>query len=140
MKTKTAVKIAQEEEKKDERAKDQARAQFASIKEMVEAFDNATTDEERETAEETINNDPLSLQTRSGWISPGEKMEAEEFNILLCTGGPACRIIGELNEHKEPESPRLQYQDWFTQWEVFYLDSEEEAILLSYCNKFYFGE
>ena len=133
----TAVKIQQ----KDEHAKDQAHAQFDSIKEMVEAYDNAATDEERDTAEETIQNDPLSLQTRSGWITPGdEKMEAEEFELLLCTGGPACRIIGKLSKYKDPESPILQYQDWCTRWEKYYLDEEETAILLSYCQKFYFGE
>jgi hypothetical protein len=48
-------------------------------------------------ADERIRQDPLSVEVRSGWTAPGEPMEAEEFRILLCTGGPACQIRGELD-------------------------------------------
>ena len=131
MKTTTAVE-------KDERAKNQARTQFDSIKEMIQTLENE--DSERDEARIAIEEDPLSIQIRSGWRSIGEKLEPEEFEILLCTGGPAVRIIGELDEHGQPYSPKLQYQDWFTQWEDYPLESEEEEILSSYCNVFYFGE
>ena len=123
---------------KDERAKNQARAQFDSIKEMIQALENE--DSERDEARTAIEEDPLSIEVRSGWHSMGEKLEPEEFCILLCTGGPAVRIIGDLDEHGQPDSPKLQYQDWFTQWEDYHLEDAEEEILLSYCNVFYFGE
>ena len=127
------------EEEKDN-AKSQARAQFESIREMMEARDNAEEDsDEFEEARTSIEEDPLSVQVRSGWCSPGAEMEPEEFEILLCTGGPACRIIGELNEHNEPDSVKLQYQDWFTPWEEYHLDSDEEQIILDYCRQFYFA-
>ena len=41
---------------------------------------------------------PLSVLVRSGWYIPGTAPGyAEEFEILLSTGGPACRIIGQLD-------------------------------------------
>lgn len=121
-------------------AESQARAQLASIVEMVAALETKD-DNEREDAQQTIQEDPLSVQVRGGWHNPGEESEAEEFEILLCTGGPACRIIGDLGEHAEPERPRLQYQDWGTPWtELMSISSEEREALLTYCQQFYFGE
>ena len=40
----------------------------------------------------------------------------EEFEILLCTGGPACRIVGDLDESCQPSSARIEHQDWGTPW------------------------
>jgi hypothetical protein len=127
----------------EERAKDQAKAQFESIKEMVEAFRKADEDDDegaREEAMQAIQEDPLSVEVRSGWHSPGEKGEDEEFNILLCTGGPAVRIIGELGQFSQPEKAHLEYQDWFTPWVEYPLDSDDTDILLAYCCQFYFGD
>jgi hypothetical protein len=92
-------------------------------------------------AREAIEEDALSIQVREGWHSPGEQGELEEFEILLCTGGPAVRIVGDLDRHKQPDSVRLQYQDWGTPW-TEYLDmtSDEREALLTYCQQFYFGE
>ena len=132
-----------EQRKEEDRAKDQAKAQLDSIREMVKALkdaEEANDDEAREEAEQTIQEDPLSVQVRSGWHNPGEKAENEEFEILLCTGGPAVRIIGELDEHNEPERARIEFQDWFTSWMDYPLDSEEEEDVLTYCRSFYFGE
>lgn len=86
---------------------------------------------------DTIHEDALSVQVRSGWVTVGEPLTPEEYEILLCTGGPACRIIGTLNDYGEPETARLQHQDWFTPWQD-YTDAEEE-ILLTYARHFYFS-
>ena len=131
------------EQREEDRAKDQAKAQLESIREMVKALkdaEEANDDNAREEAEQTIQEDPLSVQVRSGWHNPGEKAENEELEILLCTGGPAVRIIGELDEHNEPERARIEFQDWFTSWMDYPLDSEEEEDVLTYCRSFYFGE
>jgi len=85
--------------------------------------------------------DPLSVEVRSDWHSPGaDDDECGEYNILLCTGGPAVRIVGDLNKWKEPESARLEYQDWFTPWENYYLNGNDEEKLVAYARCFYFGE
>ena len=110
--------------KEENHAKDQAQAQFESIKEMLENIAKAgDNDEAREEAEETLRNDPLSVEVKKC------------FEILLCWGGPACRIVGELDEHGEPEDARLQYQDWFTSWTEYPCNEET---LLDYARNFYF--
>jgi hypothetical protein len=141
--TKEGLTMTTTTKKEEDRAKDQAKAQFSSIKEMVKALQKAEkkgNDEAIEEARRTIEEDPLSVEVRSGWHTPGAKAEDEEFNILLCTGGPAVRIIGELGQYNEPEKATIQYQDWFTQWTDYPLDSKDEEILLTYCRTFYFGE
>ena len=125
-------------EEKD-RAKNQARAQLDSIIEMVTALDTED-DEAREEAMQTIQDDPLSVQVRSGWCDPGEEnLVPQEFEILLCTGGPACRILGELDEHREPDRARLEYQDWGTPWTPVFMTADESEAVLRYCQQFYFG-
>lgn len=120
-------------------AEDWAAVNTEDYEELIGLEDAAGECEDREAAEQRIQEDPLSLQLRSGWYSPGEESpKAEEFELLLATGGPAVRIIGELSEHMEPDRARLQVQDWFTPW-TDYLDADQET-LLAYCRVFYFGE
>ena len=126
-------------EEKEDRGKKEAIAEIESIVEMVAAL-NSENDEEREEALEAIQNDPLSVEVRSGWHSVGSTHPPDEFCILLCWGGPACRIIGELDEHAQPEKPRLEYQDWGTNWTEYPLTEEEETALQTYCEQFYFEE
>lgn len=94
--------------------------------------------ESAEQAQERIQDDPLSIEVRSAWQSLDEPLEAAEFNILLCTGGPAVRIRGELNQYREPCRAWMESQDWGTPW-AQYFDADQET-LLAYCRYFYFGE
>lgn len=88
---------------------------------------------------QSIEENALSVEVRSGWVSPGStEMKAEEFNILLCTGGPAVRIRGELDQYGEPDRAWLEMQDWFVPWSQVF-DIEQDT-LLDYCRVFYFGE
>jgi hypothetical protein len=131
----------QAREKEEERARDQAKAQLESITEMVNDLLKAQ-DEDNHTAEEDarerINEDALDVNIRSGWTVPGQKMKGEEFLILLCTGGPAVRIVGDLDQYSYPEKARIEYQDWFTPWIDYPLTEEEEGKVLIYCQQFYF--
>jgi len=146
-------------------AKRQGQAQFDSIKEMVEALRRANEsawekppepygnfDEANEAARQRIMEDALSVQVRSGWYTPGAEQKAAEYEILLCTGGPACRIVGKLSEHGEPDTASMEVQDWFQPWtairplvsrgkEGFEPDDyDSEPILLEYARCFWFGE
>lgn len=105
----------------------------------------AATEEEREEyhdeekARQAINEDPLTVQVRSGWAASAEEFEAEEFEILLCTGGPACRIVGDL-DRGQPDRARIEHQDWGTPWtEYLEISSDEREALLTYAKQFYFG-
>lgn len=108
------------------------RAEFSDLR--AAAGDCASRDD----AEQRIQEDPLSLEVRSGWVEVGQPLEAEEFMVLLTTGGPAVRIVGELDQYKEPSRAWLEVQDWGTPW-TQYFDADQD-VLLTYCRQFYFGE
>jgi hypothetical protein len=92
---------------------------------------------DRNEATEAAQENALSVEVRSGWTSCGDTMTPEEFRIVLCTGGPAVQIRGELNEYKEPSRAWLEYQDWGTPWTQYFPASQDT--LLTYCAAFYFG-
>jgi hypothetical protein len=120
--------------------KEKLQPYFYSIEEMVTALNEARekdNEEALEEAERVIQEDPLSIQVRSGWQDIGEPLEPSEYEILLCWGGPAVRIVGELNEYHEPETANIEFQDWGISWEGCYFDDD---ILLQYARQFYFGE
>ena len=121
-------------------AEQQANTQLESIVQMIAALRVAADDEQRDTAQTRIQEDPLSIEVRSAWYQPGEPgVRPNEFKILLCTGGPAVRIIGQLNAHGEPEQAQIEHQDWFTPWTPLpHITEEENTALLDYCRHFYF--
>ena len=86
---------------------------------------------------------PLTVRIRSDWHNPGEAFTAFEFEILLSTGGPACRIIGELDSGSVAWQsgcrPAIQHRDWFKPWTESSYDIDTIA-LLWFCEQFYFGE
>jgi len=108
-----------------------------------------------ETLQEAItdycNEMPLSVLVRSGWYSPvrqglplcTSEGAPEEFEILLSTGGPACRIIGQLDRGSVAWQsgcrPVMQHQDWFKPWTESSYDIDTNA-LLWFCEQFYYGE
>jgi len=125
-----------------ETAEQQAQAQLESIVEMIATLRAASNDNEREAAQIRIAEDPLSVEVRGDWHAPGgEGAKPSEFMILLCTGGPAVRIRGELDRYSEPEKPHIEYQDWFTSWrELPVATDEENDAVLDYCRQFYFAD
>jgi hypothetical protein len=109
-------------------------------------FDNRepTADEidayhDEDKARQAIQEDALSVEVRSGWHGQGEAGEDEEYTILLCTGGPAVRIIGNLGEYDEPATARLECQDWFAPWTDEPLTRHEEGALIDYAREFLGG-
>jgi hypothetical protein len=97
-----------------------------------EAGEYSDADEVRERIQE----DPLSIEVRSSWVSLGDVLSADEFRILLCTGGPAVQIVGEL-DRREPVRAWIEYQDWGTPWTQYF--NADNDTLLAYCREFYFG-
>ena len=100
-------------------------------------------DQDREAIAESINQeiqeDPLSVLIRSDWHLPSAESEPAEFLIELSTGGPATRIIGELDQWQQPTRPRLQHQDWWKPWtEYLNATSAQKEALNWYCGMFRF--
>lgn len=105
-------------------------------------FDGTNHDTVAEWIADAMREAPLSVEIREGWLEPGDgaSLEPTEFRILLSTGGPALRIMGELN-HGEPSRCWLEHQDWGTPWTRYFSRSAERAsALLWFASLFYYGE
>jgi hypothetical protein len=105
--------------------------------ELADLEDAAGDCIDEDDARQHIEGDALSVEIRSDWGSPGEDMQAGEFRILLCTGGPHVEIVGDLDEYKQPSRPRILYKDWGESGELFDFDHDT---VTRYCSVFYFGE
>lgn len=106
-------------------------------KEMMEIENTVADCKDKEQAEQRIQEDALSVRVF------GERVEgewqADKFELLLATGGPAVRIMGELDDNCEPSRAWLETQDWGMPWTQYYEPGIQET-LLSYSRCFYFGE
>jgi hypothetical protein len=103
------------------------------------------TPEDRQTyhdeddASDRIQESPLSVDVRSGWHSPGETDDPQEYQILLTWGGPAARIIGNLDNDSVPCSARLERRDSGNPWTIHRAHYSAPALLL-YAQQFYCGD
>ena len=132
---------AQDPESEDEMAQavsDLANWDAANAEELKQLQDQAGDCENQEQARERIQEDALSVEVRSSWASLGSTLEADEFRIVLCTGGPHVEIRGEIGTYGEPSRAWIQYQDWGTPMTQFF--DIEQSTLIEYCRQFYFGE
>lgn len=111
-----------------------ADANTDDAEELKELEGQADDCESEEQARERIEEDPLSIEVRSDWVTVGEEMTAGEFNILLSTGGPASRIMGELDDNREPRRAWLEVQDWFKPWTQYF--PADQDVLLEYARCF----
>lgn len=108
------------------------------LKELEDAANPCGNEcKDQDDARQMIQEDALSVQVRSGWVTPGDEMIAEDFELLLSTGGPAVRIVGELDANGEPHRAWLEVQDWGKPW-TQYFDIEGDT-LLAYANCFTYG-
>lgn len=100
---------------------------------------DAWHDEER--AREAIEQGHYGIELRGGWYAPGGRDEdgAQEYCVTLGGGGPAMRIVGEL-EDGSPSTARYQFQDWFKPWTDAELSEKESAILLQWVGHLYFED
>ena len=121
---------------------------IATIETMVEDFkkdqqlQESNDYNQQDELRESVLNSALSIQFRSGWYSSLYDRvrigQPAEFKILLSWGGPALRVIGELNDYG-PVNPKLQYQDWGTSWTDYEITEDQEEALNWFCNCFYLG-
>lgn len=110
----------------------------AQREELADLEESAGDCEDEDDAQQRISEDPLSVEYRSGWSSDPHSLEPDEFCVLLCTGGPAVRIVGELGDHGAIHRAWLEYQDWGTPWTHYY-DGDSQT-LISYCESLGVGQ
>lgn len=117
---------------------DEENAEELKELEAASKIDGEEVDEEQ--ARERIEESPLSVEVRGDWHAPGAEEESpSEFCILLSTGGPALRLLGELDEHCQPTRAWLEHQDWGTPWTHYYIQDGADT-LLKWASVFYFGD
>tara|TARA_B100000287_G_scaffold85292_1_gene77873 strand:+ start:378 stop:818 length:441 start_codon:yes stop_codon:yes gene_type:complete len=130
--------------------------QLESIKENYRNYKEAESNDDykaQDEIRESVLNSALSVEFRGGWYSSPESiadLKPEEFKILLSWGGPACRVIGDLDQYNQPTDIEIQYQDWGTSWENLQLNphyaglnvniTDDIEALEWFCSCFYFGE
>ncbi len=106
----------------------------------IDGYSADSADAVRDHIQESV----LSVEARGDWYTPGEARDTfgapSEYKITLTTGGPALRIIGELDQYAQPDSARLQYQDWGTPWTEHIVTGSDHDALLAFAQQFYFGE
>lgn len=127
-------------------AMENAHGWMVTIVEWLEQVDARDDDYEGDPEDERP--EPLSIETRSDWHSPGSSRHmynedaGGEFRLLLSTGGPALQIVGGLNDHCEvdADSCRLRWQDWGTLWTEYRMSAHECDALARYAATFWFGE
>ncbi|MCA3573112.1 MAG: hypothetical protein IOC86_04295 [Aestuariivirga sp.] len=135
----------------DNDARDNATAWLATIRELVANLQAAYDADARDGAQDAIDaaqtaihEAPLSVEVRSGWYQPGAAFgpdtAPEEYRILLTWGGPAAQIAGNLDAYGQPDTARLEYQDWGTPWTARPLTDEEREDVLTFAQAFYYGE
>lgn len=119
-----------DDSKAESRAQEQARYKYESIVEMMQRRDAAKTEKEEDDSLEEIEQFPLSVMLRGDWHEPytDKKVDDVEYQILLCTGGPAVRIIGDLGEDG-PCTAVLECQDWFEQWTQCNSEYNEDVLI-----------
>lgn len=110
----------------------------AQREELEELESDAGECEDRDDAQQRISEDPLSVEYRSGWSSDPYSLDPEQFCVLLCTGGPAVRIMGELGERGSIHRAWLEYRDWGTPWTHYY-DGDSQT-LINYCESLCVGQ
>ncbi|WJY17688.1 hypothetical protein QQS45_08510 [Alteriqipengyuania flavescens] len=117
---------------------DNAKGWLETIRAMVKAYE-ADEQYEGQDAIDAMLEAPLSVQVRSDWADAGKELKAEEYLILLTTGGPALRITGDLSGGYA-STAALEWQDWGTPWTDLHTDTADTDALMTFAGAFYFGE
>lgn len=97
--------------------------------ELIDLMNRAEDDDEQ--AREELEQMPLSIELESH----RPNRSTCQFVILLGTGGPADRIVVEVDEHGAIETAEYEYQDWFQCW---YAPRQDRERVMRFTQFFYF--
>ena len=124
-------------------ARDVALSTAAHIERLIRLRDSCNNSNHHDWAEDIqqqIDEMPLTVDlVRSDEDNPDQDGNIVGYEILLCTGGPAVRIIGPLTSYDEPDDALLQCQDWFTPWQPVTVPHTTQMALQDFARSFYFG-
>jgi len=121
----------------------QAKAQYEAIELLLEACDDA--DENGETTllvEDGYSDGPIDADQVLTFCYENvldAARKGDEYEILLCTGGPAVQLVGPVDEYGIPFFAQLVHSDWGESWQTWPALKAQADILLRYARLFYFG-
>ena len=115
----------------DTDALDAARACLDSIAELLAVYRADPCDGTLGALEEL----PLEVSVRcASWSTPHDTLVADEYRILLCTGGPAVQITGDYDPGDGPVNTCIQHQNWFTSWRDLPTTDAQRTDLLEFAH------
>ena len=92
----------------------------ARMRELGWGSEHISKSELAEAIEEELREQPLSVMVGTDeWFRVGEQLEPNRFELLMCTGGPAMRVVGSLCRHGMPSDAVVEWQDWFKPWTAY---------------------
>ena len=108
----------------------------ARMKELGWGSEHISPDELAEAITEELRDEPLEI---TSCLETGDRLDPGTFELLLCTGGPAMRVVGRVNRYGEGCDAVVQWQDWFKPWTSFQATSGAQREALEwFCNLFCF--
>lgn len=99
----------------------QAQSQYESLLEVVkhEQYDCVCFEDDN-----SLDTDGARCEVGEGYDEPSDAyydpLDIEmvrQVKVLLCTGGPAVRLVGELNRYGGIANSWIEHQDWYEGWE-----------------------
>lgn len=118
------------------RSAEQAQAQLDEIQRLSDLLD---ADPDNDDLQDELRDLALTQEVRSTWTSMDQDLEPDEYRLLLCTGGPAVQVVGQLDSAGDPCTATLQHQDWGTPWADVNLTRPETELLVWFAQTFYWG-
>lgn len=100
------------------------------------------TVEDYEALEQECFEMPLEMRMRDDWYPAGTEPQdrvPSEVELLLSTGGPACRVWGDL-DRGVVKNAEIQWQDWGTPWTRLVGGGVVGEALDWFANQFYWAE
>jgi hypothetical protein len=121
---------------------DNAKAHADHLRQLYTRYQEARLHSDRlcGQVEEEAREQVLSVEVRTGWHDPSDPpSQPEEGCLLLSTGGPALRLLVDLDGDTEPYQCRLQHQDWGTPWIDMPLSEADDEALCWFASLFHFA-
>lgn len=102
----------------------------SGLREQLDALD---FDERTDEARDELMNSVLSVER----LTRNYHDEIDTWEILICTGGPAARILVTTDWQGRPEMSEWQYQDWFEPWYAPPQDGDMGRLIGDFADLFY---
>jgi hypothetical protein len=124
-----------------DRATEQALMQMARIRELwgiASLAADAGDDELIASVQDQLIDMPLFVCVRDGFPAVVIGGEPTQCEILLCTGGPTCRVLVQVGSDGDATHVMLQTQDWYQPWRDVEIGESDRQALMYFARQFWY--